>query len=254
MSSPLLLIDGDIYAYRATAACQEVYHWGDDLVSNVVSLSDATRLAQSLCFDAVEPIDSSGQTWCFSCASADGWRRRMYSPYKAKRREAPPIVGLQEVKRELTKLLPSMVSVGLEADDILGIGITTDPESVAVTIDKDLATVPGLHFNPHRDSAVRRVTLAEANRNLAIQALSGDSTDGYPGIPNVGPKRAAGLLQGVQDWEDEAEVCGAILAAYEAKGLSREEGAIQAQMARICRAGDWDYEKKEMVWNPLSLA
>ena len=44
------------------------------------------------------------------------------------------------------------------------------------------------------------VTEQEADKNFLMQCLTGDSTDGYPGVPGIGPKKTEALLGGRPDW------------------------------------------------------
>ena len=80
-----------------------------------------------------------------------------------------------------------------------------------------------------------------------MQTLTGDSTDGYSGCPGCGPKTAEKILAPlVPDdyWK-------AVVKAYSAAGLSEDEALVQARVARICWASDYDFKKKKVkLWNP----
>jgi 5'-3' exonuclease len=67
-----------------------------------------------------------------------------------------------------------------------------------VSIDKDMAQIPGWHVNPTKDDFPRWVSEEEADYFLALQWLTGDSTDGIPGLPGIGPKKAEKLLGGLR--------------------------------------------------------
>ena len=72
----------------------------------------------------------------------------------------------------------------------------------------------------------------------------GDATDGYSGCPGIGPKTAEKVLEQGCDW-------ATVVGCFKAKGLSEEAALIQARVARICHAKDYDFEKKEVIlWNP----
>ena len=91
---------------------------------------------------------------------------------------------------------------GLEADDLLGILATTLPkysDAIVVSLDKDLRTIPGRHLNPSKETSpavVRVITELEADTAWLMQTLMGDSTDGYTGVPGIGPKKAEKILCG----------------------------------------------------------
>ena len=67
--------------------------------------------------------------------------------------------------------------------------------------------------------------------------------------PGVGPVKAEECLA-------EAKIYGgpywsAVVATYENKGLTEEDALVQARVARICRADDYDFKNKEVrLWNP----
>ncbi|NIW82658.1 MAG: phage exonuclease, partial [Thermoplasmata archaeon] len=58
-----------------------------------------------------------------------------------------------------------------------------------VSNDKDLMTIPGKLYRPMNDERLT-ITKVEADRFWMKQTLMGDKTDGYDGIPGVGPKTA----------------------------------------------------------------
>jgi len=136
---------------------------------------------------------------------------------------------------------------GLEGDDILGI-LATHPKAIRgqkiiVSIDKDMKTIPGYVWNPDKDDEPIFYSTEEADYWHLYQTLTGDTTDGYPGLPGCGPKGAEKVLED-PSWE-------AVVAAYEKKGLTEEDALVQARCARILRATDYDYAKKEVkLWCP----
>ena len=149
---------------------------------------------------------------------------------------------------------------GLEADDVCGIAadsIRAAPlrEPVVISIDKDLLQIPGWNYNPgvHGNNYAARLTYVteeDAFRAHLYQTLVGDSTDGYTGIPGWGPKRATKLLDAcahlspAQQWQWVVE-------AFRKKGLDAETALVQARVARILRAENWDVETKEVrLWDP----
>jgi hypothetical protein len=90
---------------------------------------------------------------------------------------------------------------GLEADDLLGIAGTDLArwgQSVIVSIDKDLETVPAFVFNPSKDRRPRQVSMAQADYRWMTQTLTGDSCDGYPGCPKIGPVKATKIFADVR--------------------------------------------------------
>ncbi|MCO7225753.1 hypothetical protein NH399_15750 [Pleionea sp. CnH1-48] len=166
----------------------------------------------------------------------------------------------------------------LEGDDIIGI-LMTEPrykqgyEKIAVSIDKDIQTIPGLFFNPDKDASPRLITEQDADNFFYAQCIAGDITDGYFGAPNFGMGTAQRLLKEMKKVElyehtltrgkrkGETELrrrevsCGdpweIVLSTYSVNNLSEEVALLNARMARILRASDWDNEKKEVIlWTP----
>ena len=81
-----------------------------------------------------------------------------------------------------------------------------------------------------------------------LQTLTGDPTDGYPGCKGVGPVGATKALQGHPEghW-------GAIVALYEKQGLTEADALLNARMAYMLRAHNYDFNTKEIThWTPPS--
>jgi 5'-3' exonuclease len=158
-----------------------------------------------------------------------------------------------------TKTKPS-----LEADDVLGILATHPPflrgrKVIIVTTDKDLRQIPGFHLNPDKlDAGIYKITEVEGNRFHLYQTLVGDSTDGYPGCPGIGPVKANRILNELSTREEKEGFrveCAwtRVKHTFLNKGLTEENALLQARLARILRAKDWDFKKKEpRLWVPTA--
>ena len=92
-----------------------------------------------------------------------------------------------------------------------------------------------------------------------LQALKGDTVDGYGGCPRIGQKRAWKLLHPIKKKkikaiERPAEYWKAILTAYTKAGLDETYALQQARVARILTNSDYDFTKqKEILWTPPTL-
>jgi len=87
---------------------------------------------------------------------------------------------------------------GYEADDMVGIAKdyfeSKGIEAVISSPDKDvLQQIPGKHYNYQKAEFVE-TTEKDAMKFLWKQVLMGDSTDGIPGIPGLGPKTADAII------------------------------------------------------------
>ena len=134
----------------------------------------------------------------------------------------------------------------LEADDVIGIYMTrpNNTTKIAVSTDKDMKTIPGVHWNPDKQELVE-ISEREADYNFYLQVLTGDSTDNYQGCPGVGPKTAEKILADINPneyWE-------IITDAYRDRDCYGE--LTMARLARILRWKDYDWKKKiPKLWLP----
>lgn len=181
--------------------------------------------------------------------------RKLVDPtYKSNRQDKPKPAALAFAKTILLEEHSAHLMEGLEADDLIGLmlsGSMAGGRGVAVSIDKDLRTVPGLHCNPIK-GGVRSVGEAAANRNWLIQTMKGDPVDGFPGAPGIGPKKAEAALRGLSTLD---AMWRAVVAIFQSVGQSREDAIRQARLARILRRGDYDKDTKEvLLWHPRSPA
>ena len=239
--STTLLVDGDIVAYRT--ACMK------DEEGNPLTYQAATSkvdswlswLKEHLMADTLE-VFLTGEL---------NFRRSIYPAYKDNRDpgQRPPLLG--DLKNYLKESYAAKSHEGLEADDLIGLATWKeheDDQRIIVSIDKDFLQVPGLLFNPNKiDEGVKEITQFAADQYFYTQWLTGDSTDGYPGVPGVGPKKAEKIIkrsldEAVKRGVDYHGVLqAAILKEYEFHSLAKEFALSQARVARILRPGEFDY-------------
>lgn len=133
----------------------------------------------------------------FSTANgSDNWRKQVLETYKANRKGKRKPVGYPVLLQELLDnegdwgFYRTFQWQGLEGDDVIGI-LATHPEylgvdeAIPVSCDKDFNTLPGRFYWLTADKVVTN-SLADANKWHMYQAIKGDTTDGYGGIPGVG--------------------------------------------------------------------
>jgi 5'-3' exonuclease len=274
-----LLIDGDILAFKAAARNQKTFEFseGDD---KALHLNDAGVLQldmQAELNDLMETLEATDYIIFLTCPSADNWRKTVLPSYKANRDPANNPKLLKVAREILRAYHPCIEEPTLEADDLMGI-YSTDPDliegdRVIVSIDKDMKTIPGHLYNPDKDSKARYVSEAEADRFHLYQTLIGDTTDNYTGCPSVGPETAKEfLLNGIRYTPYEHEfkrgprkgqtetrfnkepadsAWESVVSIYEKQGLTEEAALVQARVARILRAGEYDFKtQKVKLWNP----
>jgi DNA polymerase-1 len=256
---PTLLIDADFTAVEIACAVQKTYQWGEDDDGNpVTSTSASLEEAKEAFANKIAKIVDRGEgepILCFSCPSRRYFRHNLWPTYKANRKGRQAPIVLAELKAWASSEWPTKTKPNLEADDVLGI-LATHPKfylgkCIIVSLDKDLEQIPGMHMNPNT-LEVYRVNPTWANRMLAFQALTGDSTDNYPGCPKIGPKRAMDIIREVPAGESYLP---AIQAAYERAGKTIEEMAVQFNVARILNADTYNFKTGEpILWQPSAKA
>lgn len=173
------------------------------------------------------------------------FRDRIYDQYKAHRPPPPPeLVPQFALIREATKAfgVPSIELEDWEADDLIAAyakaGREQGSEVVIVSSDKDLMQLlrDGVEMqDPMKNTAIG---LAEVeakfgvtpDKVIEVQALIGDSVDNVPGVPGIGPKGAAALINEYGTLEKVLE------AAPSMKPSKRRDALIEhAEAARISK-------------------
>ena len=253
-----ILIDGDVVAYQFACVAEEAIDWGDEMWTLHADLTKSKSLVASYLEELRRLLKADGMIICLSDTNrGEIFRRKIFPTYKANRKVRKPLVFWALVDW-MKESFESFARPHLEGDDVLGILATSDKivagEKVIVSIDKDMKTIPGWLYqgqkNKHNVPVIMAISKWEADYNHLLQTLIGDVTDGYPGCPGIGPVGAACILR-LDDDEDRDVLWSRVVAAFEDKGFGSEYALTQARVARILRASDYDFEKKEpILWTP----
>jgi hypothetical protein len=225
----IALLDSDVMAYRAAAACKEE------------GVTAALFTVDSIVVDALLHCDDGEvfyDKWKLFLTGSNNFRKQIATtvPYKGNR-TAPKPEHLPAVREHLVKQWGAVITEGQEADDAIAIEATTNVGAcVIISIDKDFRQVPGHHYN-----FVKRehfyVTPESGLRFLYMQILMGDTADNIIGISGVGPKRAEALLEG---YTEEMDMYNACVEAYD----GNEDRVIEnAQLLYLRR-------KENELWLP----
>jgi DNA polymerase-1 len=259
-----LVVDGDLFVYEACTSVERAVEWSPGEFTMHADLDEAKAHFDSRLNKLVEDLEAD------ECAIAlsdynDPWRRKVLPSYKAQRVEnRKPMVywAMREYVQESRRVFSKP---GLEGDDVVGILFTSPKiipgEKIVVYEDKDLLQLPGTHLRLNRMKAgpvkdsLFTVSVAEGDHWHLMQTLAGDVTDGYTGIPGIGPKKAAKILEPFTAEDpktfDVAAAWPAVVAAYEKYGLTADDALATARIARICRATEWNFKTKEVrLWTP----
>lgn len=254
----LIIVDADSLIYSAAANAETKIQWDEDEDAEYTINIGAAKASLR---DAVAHLKKKLKADHVILAVSDyaNFRKDIMPEYKAHRKKVRKPLGLKELKQYLLDNFTTFQRQKLEADDVVGILATKAPrdkddilfgkERMIVSGDKDLLTVPGLHYST---TLKRELTVSEeeADYRHMFQTLTGDPTDGYKGAPGIGPKKAERILKGVprdQWWQ-------AVVKTYQERGCEQPEqqALLNARVARICRASDYDFEKKEVIlWVPV---
>ena len=215
------------------------------------------RTLKSMCVQAIDNcvLGSKASEFYLMVSGRANFRKTLYPEYKAPRAKVRRPILLTELRQYLVDEYKAYSRPNLEADDILGILATHSTLvradlRVIVSIDKDFLGVPCALYRSDGEG-VQRITERDADRWHLIQTLTGDTTDNYPGCPGIGPVRAAVLVDKALADADPWQV---IVAAFEKEGLTEQDALLQARLARILRADEYDFKaKRPKLWEPSRL-
>ena len=244
MKTSRLLIDGDILTYRTCWACQTQVQWDDDVVTTATNLKEARSQALSTINYWQEQLGVSEVVICFSPKGGKYFRHNILESYKATRKASQKPMGYHALVDYLKINFESVQVPMLEADDTLGILATNGEYSrnIIVSVDKDMLTIPCEYYNIDKE-VTETITEDYADYMHLYQTLVGDSTDNYKGCPGVGPKKATDALK-EPTWDS-------VLAQFIKAGLTEVDALLQARVARILRADEYNFDTGEVkLWEP----
>lgn len=255
MKRTTLLVDGDILAFRSVAANFHEVEWEPAIWSywtDIDAAKDAMKGLMDKLTSCVEPDEV-----VLAITGSGNFRRDLCPSYKAHRKAKPP--GYRAFQDWLLTEFRTYERDGLEADDCLGILMTADDLMPGLKVlwsgDKDLKQIAGTHLDASDVTQPRLHEVTELDGDIlhAVQTLTGDTTDGYPGCPGIGPAKAAKIVAEAKG--DLGKLWGLVEAAYVKAGLTRDDMILQARLARILRASDFCFEtRKPILWTPPTLA
>ena len=168
------------------------------------------------------------------------FRKELYPAYKANRTQPMP-VHLDVVYNFVESKFPVDKVAGMEADDALSIRANQLKDFVIVTIDKDLDTVGGWHYNPITRNKYM-VTPEAAEHYFYCQILMGDKADNIIGLDGVGPVSADKMLAGCSSSKDMWEV---VVREYVKRCRPIHEAVMNAKLLHMLRTSDDVWEPPE---------
>ena len=230
------LVDGSGYIFRAYYALPPLTRKSDGLPTGAVSgfcsmlfklLEDSKsnqNLQKPTHFAVI--FDSARKTF----------RNEIYSDYKANRSEAPDDLAPQFEyirKSVLAFNLPSLELMNYEADDLIATYtdkiLNAGAKVTIVSSDKDLMQLYRKNvriYDPMKNKFISEDDIlnkfgVDSSKVIDVQALAGDSSDNVPGVPGIGIKTAAELINKYVNLEKLLE------SAHEIKQNKRRETLIK---------------------------
>ena len=201
MTKKVCLVDGSGYIFRAFYALPPLTSPEGVPVNAVLGFTNMVmRLTQKIACD-----------YCLVLfdAKRENYRNQIFADYKGTRKEIPEeLIPQFPLIREATDALNlnHLEMEGYEADDLIATyaeqARKKGYEVVVVSADKDLMQLirPGVEFfDPMKDKFFTPEDVKEKfgvypERVVDVQALAGDSIDNVPGVPGIGLKTAAQLI------------------------------------------------------------
>ena len=202
----ICLVDGSTYIFRAYHALPPLTRKSDGFP--VGAISGFCNMLDKLVKEEKEKKAITNLLVVFD-ASGKTFRNDIYTNYKANRSEAPEdLIPQFPVIRKATEAfnIPYVELIGYEADDLIAsYSRAAQKENMKVTIvssDKDLMQLVSDNvsmLDTMKNKIVQKGEVYEKfgvypEKVIDVQSLAGDSVDNIPGIPGIGIKTAALLI------------------------------------------------------------
>ncbi len=242
MTKTVCLVDGSGYIFRAFYGIPNLTSPEGVPVNAVYGFTNMfLRLTQNI------PCDYS---LVLFDAKRQNFRNEFFPEYKGTRKEIPEeLIPQFPIIREAVKALNlnQLEMEGYEADDLIATyaeqALNKGYEVVVVSADKDLMQLirPGVRFyDPMKDKFFTPEDVKEKfgvypDKVVDVQALAGDSIDNVPGVPGIGLKTAAQLVNEFGSLQEVLDRAGEIKQNKRRETLleNRENALISLQLVTL---------------------
>ena len=256
----LVLIDGSGYIFRAFHALPPMNRADGTPVNAVFGFTNmlARFLAGHVGSHLAVVFDAGSTTF----------RNRLYDQYKAQRPEPP-----SELVPQFKLVRDAVAAFGVacveledwEADDLIAAyakaAVDQGSTVTIVSSDKDLMQLvrPGVAMlDPIKQKPIGPAEVMEKfgvgpDKVIDVQALMGDSVDNVPGVPGIGPKNAAELINQYGDLESVLEAAPGMKPSKRRDNLIAyaEAARISKKLVRLCDEAPMPLPIEAMVTGEL---
>ncbi len=203
------LIDGSGYIFRAYYALPPLTRKSDGLPTGAVN-GFCNMLFKLL--EDTKSEDNKEKPTHFAVifdSARKNFRNEIYSDYKGNRSDAPDdlIPQFDYIRKSVEAFnLPSVELLNYEADDLIATYseqiLSAGAKATIISSDKDLMQLYKKNiriYDPMKNKYISEDDIynkfgVEPKKVIDVQALAGDSSDNVPGVPGIGIKTAAELI------------------------------------------------------------
>ena len=219
------LIDGSGYIFRAYYALPPLTRKSDGMPTGAVS--GFCNMLFKLLEDSKssENLQKPTHFAVIFDSARKNFRNEIYSDYKANRSDAPEdlIPQFDFIRKSVLAFnLPSIELLNYEADDLIATYVEqillAGAKVTIVSSDKDLMQLYKKNvriYDPMKNKFISEDDVknkfgVKPNKVIDVQSLAGDSSDNVPGVPGIGVKTAAELINKYGTLEKLLEKAGEI--------------------------------------------
>ncbi|MDR2068219.1 MAG: hypothetical protein LBP41_04505 [Holosporaceae bacterium] len=250
MSRVAALVDGSGFMYRA--------YYGLPQLTN--DRGQPVGALYGFCSMLISLLDKhESDLFCIAMDSGrQTFRSEIYAAYKANRSETPPDLKLQfPLMKEACIAFGAHVAskTGFEADDLIATYArklsAKGYEVRIIASDKDLMQLVDEKismFDPLRSKVIGVEDVKARygvlpSQMIALQALTGDSTDNIPGVQGVGPKTASKLLNEFKTLEGIYQNIDKIKQQKIRENLIRQKDVLETSLKLVALDNDVDIDE-----------
>ena len=265
--SQLILVDGSGYIFRAYYALPPM-HTSKGLPVNAVF--GFTNMLLKFVEDIQREEGGGVRIAVIFDAARKTFRNEIYPDYKANRSEPPEdlIPQFELIKKvPLVFNIPSIQLEGYEADDLIATyahaasklgqntSIVSSDKDLMQLIDEKVSMIDPLKKKQITEKNVLEKFGVKPNKVIEVQALAGDSSDNIPGVPGIGPKTAAELINQYSTVENLIENVENITQKKRKETiiLNKDLALISKKLVTLKKDVELPVEIKELDFKPLEV-